>query len=110
MSTRREELVATATRLFAERGYHGTSMADLAEALGVQKGSLYSHIASKEDLLYDALMEGGAAFHASLDAIPEEAPPVEGSGVTGSRCRRHSVSLVRSSVSPAEWRDRVEAK
>ena len=73
MSARRSELTRQAARLFAEKGYHGTSIGDIAEALGVQKGSLYSHIASKEDLLFDTLMEGAAAFHAALDAIPDDA-------------------------------------
>jgi AcrR family transcriptional regulator len=77
MSARRSELTRQAARLFAQKGYHGTSIGDIADALGVQKGSLYSHIASKEDLLYDALMEGAAAFHGSLDAIPDDAPPLE---------------------------------
>jgi AcrR family transcriptional regulator len=77
MSTRRSELTRQAARLFAQKGYHGTSIGDIAEALGVQKGSLYSHITSKEDLLYEALMEGAAAFHGSLDAIPDGAPPLE---------------------------------
>jgi AcrR family transcriptional regulator len=77
MSTRREELVATATRLFAERGYHGTSMADLAEALGVQKGSLYSLTESKQALLVVVTREGAAAFHAGLDGVPEDAEPLE---------------------------------
>ena len=48
MSTRRNELTRQAARLFAERGYHGTSIGDLAEAMGVQKGSLYAHINSKQ--------------------------------------------------------------
>jgi AcrR family transcriptional regulator len=77
MSARRSELTRQAARLFAQKGYYGTSIGDIAEALGVQKGSLYSHIASKEDLLYETLSEGAAAFHASLDAIPDDAPPVE---------------------------------
>jgi AcrR family transcriptional regulator len=77
MSTRRRELTREAAKLFAQKGYHGTSIGDLAQALGVQKGSLYSHIASKEDLLYETLSEGGAAFHAALDAIPDAAAPVE---------------------------------
>ena len=76
MSARRSELTRQAARLFAEKGYHGTSVGDIAEALGVQKGSLYSHIASKEDLLFDTLMEGAAAFHGALDAIPDDAVPV----------------------------------
>ena len=70
--TRREELSREAARLFAQKGYHGTSIGDLAEALGVQKGSLYAHIAGKEDLLYETMRSGAAAFHAGLDAIPGE--------------------------------------
>ena len=74
MSTRRSELTRQAARLFAQKGYHGTSIGDLAEAMGVQKGSLYAHISSKADLLWEVARDGGAAFHAALDAIPDELP------------------------------------
>jgi AcrR family transcriptional regulator len=77
MSTRRSELTRQAARLFAAKGYHGTSIGDLAEAMGVQKGSLYAHIDSKQDLLYETMAEGARAFHAGLDAIPDELRPVE---------------------------------
>ena len=77
MTTRRSELTREAARLFARKGYHGTSIGDIAEALGVQKGSLYSHIASKEDLLYETMRDGAAAFHGALDAIPEDLPSTE---------------------------------
>ena len=77
MGTRRNELTRQAARLFAEKGYHGTSIGDLAEAMGVQKGSLYAHISSKQDLLYETMAEGARAFHAGLDAIPEEMPATE---------------------------------
>jgi TetR/AcrR family transcriptional regulator, cholesterol catabolism regulator len=77
MSTRRSELTREAARLFAEKGYHGTSIGDLAKALGVQKASLYAHIESKQDLLYETMRDGAAAFHAALDAIPEDLPAVE---------------------------------
>ena len=73
MSTRKSQLTREAARLFAEKGYHGTSIGDLAKAMGVQKGSLYAHISSKEDLLYEAMREGADAFHAALDAIPDDA-------------------------------------
>src|SRR5881227_3506671 len=66
-----------AARLFAEKGYHGTSTGDLAQAMGVQKGSLYAHIQSKADLLWEVADEGAAAFHAGLDIVPEEVPGVE---------------------------------
>src|SRR6266516_1926848 len=77
MTTRRNELARQAARLFAEKGYHGTSMGDLAQAMGVQKGSLYSHTGSKQELLYETMREGADAFHAALDAIPESLPPTE---------------------------------
>src|SRR5204862_6676413 len=77
MSARRTELTRAAARLFAEKGYHGTSIGDLAQALGVQKGSVYSHIESKADLLWEVAREGAEAFQAALDAVPEEGPIVE---------------------------------
>jgi AcrR family transcriptional regulator len=45
--------------------------------MGVQKGSLYAHIKSKQDLLYATMREGADAFHAELDAIPDELRPTE---------------------------------
>jgi AcrR family transcriptional regulator len=77
MSERRSELTRIAARLFAERGYQGTSLADLAEELGVQKPSLYHHIDSKEDLLWEVAWEGAEAFHAGLDAVPVELAATE---------------------------------
>ena len=72
MSARRQELTRIAARLFAERGYEGTSLADLAGELGVAKPSLYHHIASKEDLLWEIAWEGAEAFHAGLDGVPPD--------------------------------------
>ena len=69
MSARRNELTRAAARLFAEKGYHGTSIGDLAQALGVQKGSLYAHIESKADLLWEVAREGSVAFHAALESL-----------------------------------------
>jgi TetR/AcrR family transcriptional regulator, cholesterol catabolism regulator len=77
MSARRSELTREAARLFAQKGYHGTSIGDIADALGIQKASLYAHIASKKDLLYETMRDGADAFHAALDAIPEDLPAVE---------------------------------
>jgi AcrR family transcriptional regulator len=49
---REAELLRVATGLFRERGFHATSMQDLAEALGMNRGSLYHYIESKDDLLW----------------------------------------------------------
>jgi AcrR family transcriptional regulator len=77
MSTRKSELTRQAARLFAEKGYHGTSIGDLAEAMGVQKGSLYAHIDSKAGLLWEVARDGAAAFHAALDSIPDDLKATE---------------------------------
>ena len=77
MSSRRSELTRQAARLFAEKGYHGTSIGDLAEAMGVQKGSLYAHIESKADLLWEVARDGAIAFHAALDAVDDALPATE---------------------------------
>ena len=52
---RKEEIVAEATRLFAERGYEGASMGDLAERVGLRKASLFHHFPSK-DVLYATVL------------------------------------------------------
>jgi AcrR family transcriptional regulator len=42
-----------AARLFAERGYHATGIAEICEAVGLGRGALYHHIGSKEELLFE---------------------------------------------------------
>lgn len=53
--TSRAEIVAAARELMRDKGYAGTSMKDVAEQVGLLKGSLYSHFASKEDLVPEVL-------------------------------------------------------
>ncbi|MEX2133928.1 MAG: TetR/AcrR family transcriptional regulator [Acidimicrobiia bacterium] len=76
VSTRntRADVVATAGRMFADKGYHGTSMRDLGKELGLLGSSLYSHIDSKEDLLVEVVDEGARLF---LDSA-EKAMAVDG--------------------------------
>ena len=93
-SERRIELTRAAARLFAERGYQGTSLADLADALGVQKPSLYHHIDAKEDLLWEVACEGAEAFHAALDAVPDGAA---GGRADPARAARRTCAVVAAS-------------
>jgi len=57
---RKEEILDVATRLFAERGYEGTSMNDVAERVGMRKASLFYHFATK-DALYEAVLDRSVA-------------------------------------------------
>jgi AcrR family transcriptional regulator len=63
-----QRILEAATALFSERGYHGTSMREVAAAVGIKAGSLYNHFPGKEDLLFQIargvmveLLEGGRA-------------------------------------------------
>jgi AcrR family transcriptional regulator len=70
----RDDVVRAAGRLFADRGYHGTSMRDLGKELGILGSSLYSHVSSKQDLLVEVVEEGARLFEESA----EQALAVEG--------------------------------
>jgi AcrR family transcriptional regulator len=54
-SARRQELLSVACRLFAEKGYATATMADIAEAAGIQHGSLYHHFPTRDDILVETL-------------------------------------------------------
>lgn len=74
----REAIVDAAMHLFGKQGYTGTSMRDIASAVGVLPGSLYAHIQSKEALLVDIVEDGINRFlaavlpHAASDASAPE--------------------------------------
>jgi AcrR family transcriptional regulator len=75
---REDQLLETATRLFKEKGYHSTSMQDLADALGMQKGSLYYYIESKEELLRRLLERATSFLTSQIDEIyASDLPPAE---------------------------------
>lgn len=80
-------------------------MGDIADAMGVQKGSLYSLTASKQALLVEAMREGATAFHASLDAVPERGPVVERiREALRSHLRVVAAQLDVATVFTREWR------
>ncbi len=75
---RRREVVASAAKLFAERGYDATSISELTEATGLAAGGLYHYIEGKDDLLIaicDELLEPLLAQ--AREIVAAEAPPVE---------------------------------
>jgi AcrR family transcriptional regulator len=60
--TRRDELLAKAAHLFRVKGYHATTMKDIAAELDILPGSLYHHISSKESLLVEIMQRGIVAL------------------------------------------------
>ena len=54
--SRRDQILETAAELFAQRGYHGVSVADLGAACGISGPALYKHFASKQAMLAEMLV------------------------------------------------------
>jgi TetR/AcrR family transcriptional regulator, fatty acid metabolism regulator protein len=66
----REELILRAAdELLLERGYHDTSIDDIAARVGISKGTVYLHFASKEDLVFALIGRGVRQLQATLDNI-----------------------------------------
>ena len=64
----REEIIAAA-KVFRTKGYHAATVQDIADAVGILKGSLYHHFKSKEDLLYLIVKEPIARIYARMTEI-----------------------------------------
>jgi AcrR family transcriptional regulator len=70
---REDQVRAAALRLFKEKGYHATSMRDIAAAVGINKGSLYSYIKSKEDLLVPVFEQAQGVLLSEIEQISGDA-------------------------------------
>ncbi len=104
---RRAQIDHTATGLFRARGFAATSMRELAAALGLEAGSLYSHIKSKEEILHRVCFGLAQAFFAGFAAATADATqPV--ADQLRQAIEAHVQVLVRdvaaSSVFLHEWR------
>src|SRR5256885_16671787 len=74
----RAELIGAAARVFARRGYHGTTVDDVAEEAGFTKGAFYSNFESKEDVFVELVADRGrnwtlavARAHQGEEPLPE---------------------------------------
>ncbi len=88
----RDRLCEIAARLFAVRGYSGTSMSDIARRVGVRKPSLYNYTSSKEELFME-LLEGSVEAWARASS-----PALLGEGSHQERLRRHLQDTVDFAV------------
>jgi len=76
-ANKHEQIFAEAVRIFREKGYHATSMRNIADAVGLQKASLYHYIPSKEALLFKIFERSSGALTQQLEAISasRDSPP-----------------------------------
>jgi AcrR family transcriptional regulator len=75
---RRRQLIEVALHVFAEKGFHGTAMSDIAKAAGVTKPVLYQHFPSKRELYAELLTEVGRQLEdAIVKAVRAAASPRE---------------------------------
>lgn len=65
----RDEIILSAAQIFREKGYHATSMQDIANAVQLQKASLYHHIDSKQEILL-------AVLDQALDILIDDIEPI----------------------------------
>jgi len=73
---RRAQLLDAAAQLFAERGFHATSMRDIAKAVGMLSGSIYYHFESKEEMLLAVYEDGLRRVTEIVDeAVAEQSDP-----------------------------------
>ena len=76
--TRRAELIAAASRLFKEQGYERTTVRDLAQAVGMQSGSLFYHFRTKEEMLVAVMAAGiGELTDRLEDALAQAKTPLD---------------------------------
>jgi AcrR family transcriptional regulator len=104
--TRKDQIYEVAERLFSERGYHATTMREIARALAIEGGSLYSHISGKQELLYAIVLRGSEQFlQSARDTI---AAAGSARGRLRELMRRHlaimAASTPRAIVHFHEWR------
>ena len=74
----REEILVAAAQIFSQKGFHATSMQDIAGAVNLQKASLYYHVSSKQEILVDLLDRALDLLIERLEAVVKtEEPPEE---------------------------------
>lgn len=103
-TTRKQQIERQATTLFNKRGYAASSMRDLAQILGIEAASLYSHIKSKEEILQKVCFEMAEAFFKAIHQIDAPTPDVKLEAAIKSHFTVISENTDASAVFFNEWR------
>ena len=70
----REDILEAAAQVFRQKGFHGASMQDIADAVNLQKPSLYHHVSSKQEILL-------ALLNRALELLLERVSPIAGQAI-----------------------------
>jgi AcrR family transcriptional regulator len=91
MAARLEQILDSAARLFAERGFHRTTTKDIAEAADVAEGTLYNYFETKNDLLFAILARLSESELPQAGLVPGATGPAQ---VSAGDARQHFASLL----------------
>jgi len=73
----RDDILVAAAQVFRQKGFHGASMSDIAEAVNLQKASLYHHVASKQEILLELLDRALVMLTEGMSAVMEQDAPAD---------------------------------
>jgi AcrR family transcriptional regulator len=73
----RDDILDAAAQVFREKGFHGASMADIAESVNLQKASLYHHVSSKQDILLELLERALSMLDDEISSVSKQALPAD---------------------------------
>jgi AcrR family transcriptional regulator len=73
----RDEILIAAAQVFRQKGFHGASMAEIAEAVNLQKASLYHHVSSKQEILLELLDRALVMLTEGMTAVMAQPVPAD---------------------------------
>lgn len=99
----RDKAKRAALGLFARKGYEGTTMKEVADAVGIRKASLYAHFASKEDLFFAIYEDLAGEYVALTDRIMKTAAGLDTEGKLRHMFEEYIVYYARNPEIQAFW-------
>jgi TetR/AcrR family transcriptional regulator, cholesterol catabolism regulator len=73
----RDDILDAAAQVFRQKGFHGASMADIAESVQLQKASLYHHVSSKQEILLALLDRALEMLFEQIDVVAKQPLPAD---------------------------------
>jgi AcrR family transcriptional regulator len=106
LSPRKKQIETEAALLFKERGYMASSMRELANMVGIEAGSLYSHFKSKESILQNICFRMAHSFFKELDSIEStlDSPDVQLKNAIKSHIKVLMIDPIETLVFQTEWK------